>query len=128
MRKLLAFPLLVYVLIAAGCDNPAGTERRNLAGTWASVTVPGATLRMTITEVARSVQGAGSWLDPNQAIAFRVSGAHAEEVVSLLFEFESIPDVNFSGQFSDANTLQGTLTGGTFRALPVTFVREQTEE
>ena len=127
MRKLLVFPLLVCVLIAAGCDTPAGTERRSLVGTWTSTTAPGATLRMTVTEVARSVQGAGSWLDTDQAVAFRVSGAHAEEVVSLLFEFKSTPDVNFTGRFSDANTLQGTLTGGTFRGLPFTFLREQTE-
>lgn len=123
MRKLLAFPLLVCVLFAVGCNNPTGTQRRSLIGLWTSSQFGNGTVQMTLTEVAREVRGAGNWVRPDQAIAFGISGAHADETVSLLFEFKYEFDINFVGRFTDENTLQGSLTGGTFRGVPVTFVR-----
>ena len=123
MRKLLALPLLLVVLLASACDNPTGSQRRTLIGRWTSSEFGEGTVQMTLTEVAREVNGAGSWLRPDRATAFRVSGAHADETVSLLLEFRDGYDINFTGQFTDANTLQGSLVGGGFRDVPVTFVR-----
>lgn len=132
MRKLLAFAPLFCVLLLSACQSPTENERRSLAGHWTSTTLAATTVRMTITEVARSVEGAGSWVDPNRATAFAVSGAHAEESVSLLFEFREtpslMPNVNFLGVFRDKDTLEGTFTGGAFRGVPVTFVRLEKDD
>lgn len=128
MRKLPAFPLLLYLLLAGGCQNPTDTERRSLIGQWTSTGFAGNTVQMTLTEVAREVDGAGSWVGPESANAFRVSGAHAEETVSLLFQFKYLEDINFLGEFTDEDTLVGTLTGGEYRDRPITFVRVEPEE
>lgn len=125
MRKLLAFPLLFLVLMGVGCDNPTGNERRSLVGLWTSSGFAPATVQMTLTEVARTVEGAGSWVDPASATAFAVSGAHAEETVSLLFVFKDLPSVNFLGEFVDEDVMEGVLTGGPFRATPIRFEREE---
>lgn len=123
MRKLLAFPLLFSLVLAAGCQDPTGSERRSLIGRWTSSGFATTSVEMTLTEVAREVDGAGSWLDPDLATAFRVTGAHADESVSLLLEFEDRPDLNLRAEFTDEDTLVGTLTGGEFRDRPITFVR-----
>src|SRR5690606_14841971 len=128
MRKHLVFPLLLLSLLAAGCDDPTGSERRSLLGLWTSSDFGPATIRMTLSEVGRSVEGAGSWLTAEAAMAFGVSGAHAEETVSLLFDLEGTPDVTFTGEFTDEDTLEGTLTGGALREVPITFARAQRDE
>lgn len=128
MRKNLVFPLLLCVLLAAGCDDPTGSSRRSLLGLWTSSDFASATIRMTLAEIGRSVEGAGSWVSPDAALAFRVSGAHAEETVSLLFNLEDAPDVTFTGEFTSEDTLEGTLTGGALREVPITFTRVQRDE
>ena len=123
-------PLAVLLLttLSLACRGPAEPERRSLIGSWTSTDVGDNTvIQMTLTETAREVRGAGSWLEPTRALAFRVEGAHAEQRVALFLQFQSQESVGFQGRFTDQNTLSGALTGGGFRERPVTFQREARE-
>lgn len=126
MRKPLVWLLAVCLALTA-CSEPSGPERRSLIGTWTSTGFSAATVRLTLTESARNVNGAGSWVEATQARAFRVTGVHAEQVVSLIFQFQNAADLNFRGEFTAEHTLVGTLTGGDFREQPITFERVQRE-
>lgn len=114
---------LLAGLLLAACGNPSEPERRSIIGEWRAMG-PGLTqVQMTLTETARAVAGAGSWVEVAEAHAFRVTGAHAERSVSLLLDFDGMPDVNFRGRFSDEDTMDGSLNGGAIRGLEIQFVR-----
>jgi hypothetical protein len=116
--------LLLLIAVLAGCQGPAAPERRELLGSWASEGFGGGTIRMTLAETARSVDGAGSWTNVDQVLAFRVFGALARDEVSLFFDFPLREGINFQGYFGSADVLEGTLSGGEFRSHPVTFTRQ----
>lgn len=120
--KLLTFVLLTVV--AAGCQNTTVPERRDIFGSWISRSFPEGTLRMTLTETARAVEGAGSYVTETTAEAFRASGALADDEISLLLEFDTRENVNFQGVFTDEDTIEGSLTGGGFSRVPVVLARE----
>lgn len=116
---------LLLTTLALACRGPAEPERRSLIGSWSSDDLGNSTLiRMTLTETAREVRGAGSWLEPTRALAFRVEGAHAEQMVALFLQFQTEESIGFQGEFTDQNTLQGTLTGAGFRNQALTFQRD----
>ena len=119
-----ALLLLLAIGGLTACQTATTPERRELLGSWASSGFPGATIRMTVTETARAVQGAGSWLTLNGAEAFQVSGAFASDEVSLHFEFDGRPDINFQGYFEEADILVGHLTGDEYRRQPIRLERE----
>lgn len=125
MRR--SFFLLVFLLASAGCDTPSEPASFSIIGHWTSSAVDTLDIQMTISEAAREVNGAGSWVTPTQAMAFRVSGAHVEQSISLLFEFGDGPDVNFHGEFletaSDTLTMAGRLYGGSYRGSSIVFIR-----
>lgn len=108
-----------------GCQTTAGPERRDLLGTWMSDDVPGVTIRLTVAETARAVEGAGAWMETEGAHAFQVSGAFATDELALHLNFAERADVTFLGFFQDEDTLEGTLSGGEFNATPVSFRREE---
>jgi len=111
---------LVFLI---GCESTA-PERREVLGTWFGE-APNASMQMTLTEVGRSVDGVGSWLEAGDAFAFRVLGAVIGDEVSLLLEFGRRPNVNFNGTFVGYDVLEGTLTGGEYRRSPVTLHRDR---
>lgn len=130
MGKLLAIPLLALLLATVGCSSTTGPVNRDLAGTWVSEDFAPAIIRMTISEIALEVNGAGSWVTAQTALPFAVSGAHVEGRIALLFTFQYDLEVGFEGEFLDEDTLEGVLVGGAaeFRSEPITFVRLQDEE
>lgn len=120
--------LLLLLLTAAACETTSEPERRELLGSWASQNVPGAAVSMTLAESARSVDGAGYWVEGQDVRAFRVSGAIARGEVALHFDFETTDDLVFQGHFAAADSLHGVLAGGGIQQMPVTFVRESLVE
>ena len=134
MRRLPFIPLLALLLGGtAACDSPSEPKSFSIIGDWTSTQIDTLQIRMTLSETARSVNGAGSWLTPGTAMAFRVSGAHVARSISLLFDFDDRPDVNFHGEFqetaSDTLTLlTGRLYGGTYRGNQVVFVRSRDDD
>jgi hypothetical protein len=124
MRRVFRPAAALLLLLIAACTPATEPERRSLIGSWSSTEFGTTTVRMTLTETAREVRGAGSWIEPNRALAFHVEGAHAERAVALILLFPQAEAVSFRGAFTDAATLVGTLTGGRFREEPITFVRD----
>lgn len=124
MRHIARAAVVLVAVVLAGCQTTSVPERRDLLGSWVSTGFPGATIRMTLAETARSVVGAGSWLTLLDAVAFDVIGAIASDEVSLLLRFDDRPDINFQGFFEDEDILSGTITGAGYRRQPVVFERE----
>lgn len=121
-RRKISTILLLAAFLGA-CQGTTAPERRELLGSWESNNLPGVTIRMTLAETARSVDGAGSWTEDTIALAFRVSGAMARDEVSLFFDFHSRDAINFQGYFADADVLQGRLSGWGYREQAATFTK-----
>jgi hypothetical protein len=115
--------IIILALWLGACQGTTVPERRDLLGTWSTEELPGVVIRMTLAETARSVDGAGSWLGPDQALAFRVSGAVARDELSLFLDFNGLEAMNFQGRFQSADVLQGRLNGRGFRDHSVSFTR-----
>ena len=133
MRRVFLLPFFALMLVYAGCDTPTNTGSDfSVLGHWKTQEVDTLDVRMTLSETARSVAGAGSWVTASEASAFKVVGAHVGRSISLLFEFGDGPDVNFHGEFSetagDSLTMVGELNGGRFRGTRILFEREIEEE
>lgn len=133
MRRPLLIPIFALLVAGIACNSPSEPRTFSIVGNWTSTEADTLDIRMTISETARTINGAGSWLTPTRAMAFRLSGAHVARNISLLFEFGDGPDVNFHGEFqetaSDTLTLlAGRLYGGSYRGIPVVFVRRNREE
>ena len=69
----------------------------------------------------RSTSGAGRWSTAASANAFRVTGAHADSTVSILFDFDGQEDITFEGKFrkqavgnDNVTVMAGQLYGGGF--------------
>lgn len=115
-------PLAVLVVFV-GCEQTSAPPRRDIMGTWEMQGVPGTTVIMTLAEVARAVDGAGTWTDASGPFAFLAFGALAQDQVTLYFDFSSREDIGFQGRFVTANSIDGRLVGGGFQSVPATFVR-----
>jgi hypothetical protein len=121
-------PALLALLLLAACSTPSTPVDVSVNGHWTSVGIDTVKIQMTMSETARTINGAGSWVTPTRAVAFRVSGAHISQSISLLFDFVGDhPAVNFHGEFlttaRDSLTMTGQLDGGSYRGTSVVLVR-----
>lgn len=128
MRRSRCLPLLVLALLAGACNTPSEpTTRFSVLGQWATPAADSLGIVMTISETARQIHGAGSWVTASRVDAFSVSGARFEDEVSLLLEFSDRPGVTFQGLFQntprDSTLLTGKLYGGVYRGTGIVFVR-----
>ena len=133
MRRTSLLPFIALLMFSAGCDTPADTGVDfSVLGHWTTTAVDTLDIRMTLSETARNVSGAGSWLTTREALAFRVAGSHVGRSISLLFEFGDTSDITFHGEFlqtaNDSLTMAGQLYGGRFRGSRIVFVRRIDED
>lgn len=116
MRRPLLLPLLALLLAGAACSSPAEPVDASIVGDWTSTGIDTVAIRMTLSETAREIHGAGSWVTPTRQMAFEVSGAQVAESISLLFQFKFSENIHFHGEFlrtaSDTLTMAGELIGG----------------
>ena len=122
----LSWLLLLFPI--AACQGTNVPEQRDLLGSWISTGFAQGTIRMTLTETARAVEGAGSWVTTTSAEAFGVSGAVADDEVSLLLEFDGRADINFQGAFTDDDVIEGVLSGSGFQRTPIILDRQDLNE
>lgn len=116
--------LVVFaLLLVGGCGQTSAPIRRDILGSWVGTGPEGIAIQMTIAETARSIAGAGAWMESGEADAFSVSGALAGNRVSLYFDFSAREDITFQGDFITADRIVGTLNGGGFFDAPVRFDR-----
>lgn len=115
MRHLNRAIVLFGLTAILGCQGTTTPERRELSGSWETTAFPGATIRMTLTETAREVRGAGSWLTVVDAYGFGIGGALTGDEFSLLFTFDNRPDINFQGSFDGEDILKGRFAGDGYR-------------
>lgn len=123
MRRTIGAAALFVALLAAGCAEAAGPDRHSLLGRWRSEAVGGATIEMAISETGRAVTGAGRWVAGDSASAFSIGGANTGESVSLIFQFDTHPSLNFLGVFVDSDVLEGTIVGAGVPSQPARFNR-----
>jgi hypothetical protein len=129
LRKSVA--LLAGLLLTAACSNTSAPAVYSAVGTWQSVGFTPADVQMTLVETARSPAGAGRWIMTDSAAAFRVTGAHVDSLITLLFDFDGRSDVSLEGTFrpgkGDHATTQivGSLFGGGFSGEAITFERQE---
>ncbi|HET7321008.1 MAG TPA: hypothetical protein VFI96_00760 [Longimicrobiaceae bacterium] len=116
MRKPLA--CLLGLLLLAGCHNATAPKVFSIVGSWRSDDFAPATIDMTLVETGRSPVGAGRWATNDSVFAFRVTGAHVSNDVSLVFDFDGRADIDFQGSFqdlgNDSTLLAGALYGSGF--------------
>lgn len=131
MRRPLLIPLCVLAL--AACSNTNSPTIYSTAGSWRSRDFAPASVKITLVETARSTSGAGRWATTADADAFRVTGAHADSTVSLLFDFDGREDITFEGKFrkldvgsNNVTVMAGQLYGGGFHGED--FVLEPDED
>jgi hypothetical protein len=131
MRRPLLIPLCLLAL--AACSNTNSPTIYSTAGAWRSRDFAPASVKLTLVETARSTSGAGRWATDAGANAFRVTGAHADSAVSLLFDFDGREDITFEGKFRKQDVgsknvvvMAGQLFGGEFHGED--FVLEPDED
>jgi hypothetical protein len=123
-RHIRVLGLLLGLGMMLGCQAPEEPVRRDILGSWTSQSFGDVTIRMTVAETAREVDGAGIWITATKGYAFVVTGALARDEVSLHFDFDERQDVAFHGFFRDEDRMEGLLSGGEYRATPITFLRQ----
>ena len=132
MRRPLLLHLLTLLIAGAACSSPAAPDDASIIGDWTSTGIDSLAIRMTLSETAREINGAGSWLTPSQQMAFEVRGAQVAQSISLLFAFKDTPNIHFHGEFlrtaSDTLTMSGELIGGSYRGSRIVFVRRIEED
>ena len=129
MRKFLAFPLFLFFVLATGCSDPTGSEGRTADRQWASTGFASTTIEMGLTEVARSVEGAGSWVGrPRWRPPSASPGPTPKGPSRSSSSSRTAPTSTSSASSPTRTPSTGTLTGGDFRDRPITFVRVEPEE
>ena len=132
MRRPLLLPLFALLVGGAACSSPAEPVDASIIGDWRSTGIDTVDIRMTLSETAREINGAGSWVTPTQQVAFEVRGAQVAQSISLLFQFKYNENIHFHGEFlrtaSDTLTMAGELIGGTYRGNSIVFVRRVEED
>ena len=132
MRRPSLIPLLALLLAAAACSSPAAPVDASIIGDWTSTGIDTLTIQMTLSETAREINGAGSWVTPSTQMAFEVRGAQVAQSISLLFQFKYSENIHFHGEFlrtaSDTLTMAGELIGGSYRGSNIVFIRRVEED
>ena len=132
MRRPSLIPLLALLMAGAACSSPAEPVDASIIGDWTSIGIDTLDIQMTLSETAREINGAGSWVTPTQQMAFEVRGAQVAQSISLLFSFKDTPNIHFHGEFlrtaSDTLTMSGELIGGSYRGARIVFVRRVEED
>ena len=116
-RKLL---LLLLVLLSA-CGLPKATMR----GQWSGAN-EGFVLKLTLRESAEGdITGSGSIkTKEGETIALDVTGSNVYPHVTMTFSSTGYYDFNFTGEFSDNNTIDGKLNGSGFTDFEITLERQ----
>ena len=128
MRRSWRLSLLAILMTAGACDNPSQPNTRfSVLGQWTTTAADSLEIRMTLSETTRQIHGAGSWVTPTRQEAFAVTGARADDDISLHLNIEAAVDVTFQGEFrdtpGDSTLMIGQLFGGIYRGTGIVFVR-----
>lgn len=123
------FGLMLLLPLAACGDDPAEPENPTLDGRFVGNTF-GVQVDLALTETAGDVSGTGTLVVPTQpgsstttTIPVTITGTHNHPNVTLTARAEGQPDVTFVGQFTNDDTVSGTLTVPGFPAAPLILVR-----
>lgn len=112
MKRILLVTFLGLTLAACGDDG--GPEIPEFDGRW-----QGAMGSVVVTVTASEnddgvLNGSGTMSVGTESIAFSFDGIHAHPDVSFTGTASGFEDFNFSGEFTDDDTIHGSLSGSGF--------------
>ncbi len=124
MRAVRLLPLLLLLVFAAACgDSPSQPRTPSIDGAW-SGSAAGFTLNLVLASGAAGVSGNGTVSGEGTSIAVTATGTHVHPNVALTLQATGFQDLNFQGQFTDDNTINGTLNGSGFNNFALTLRRQ----
>lgn len=118
--------ILLSLLTLSGCKKEQTTSPEpnpSLTGRWFGAS-GGLMISLTLTESNQSVSGSGSISSGTQSLAITISGTHVYPNVSLNISATGYQPMNFTGRFSDKNTIPGKFNGSGFVDFDITLIRQ----
>ena len=119
-NQLFLLSILLLFLVACG---KAEEEIPSMTGKW-SGGGGGAVVNVTVNENDTEINGSGNLAGGSSSIALTVSGTNVYPNVSLTLSSTNYAPINFTGRFSDSNTIDGKLNGSGFNDLVISLVRQ----
>jgi hypothetical protein len=126
MRPVRHSLLALAVLLSAACssDSPSEPAVPNIDGTWVG-SQGGVATNVTLTGgTGGPVTGSGTISGGGSNFPITVTGTYSHPSVVLTIQAQGFPNLGFEGQFSDANTITGVLSGSGLNNLPYTLQRQ----
>lgn len=121
MHRFAAIFATAMLLTACGDQGPAIPQFK---GAW-SGQIQGVEMSLTATEDSQGrVSGSGTFHIPNDPLAFSVNGTHSHPSVSFTGSGTGMTDFNFSGDFTDDQTVHGALSGSGFNGEAIVLRRQ----
>jgi hypothetical protein len=121
-RSYVASLVALAVLIGAcgSSDKSGGPSLPTHDGTWSGYNA-GITLTATLDQAGSQVTGNGNFASTTASFAVTIVGTYVHPNVALTMSSPGFEDVNFSGAFTDNDSIAGTLNGSGFNGFAITL-------
>ena len=121
-KRLTQVLVLSIIAIACGGDDPSGPPYASFDGEWRGG-VAGLGLRVVVTDVDGDVNGSGT-ISGVTNISLTITGGHDHPDVEFSGMSPGFQSFTFSGEFEDANTVEGRADGSGFDNERVILTRQ----
>ena len=123
MHRIFLFLATIGMFIMGCGDDPvAPVPDPSMTGKWSGA-ASGFVVTLVLSETETQVSGSGTIADGNN-VPLTISGTNVYPNVSLNLAAQGFDSFNFTGRFSDANTIPGALNGSGFADDEITFIRQ----
>jgi hypothetical protein len=124
MKRLSFILLLLSLFIGCKKDDPVSPPPTpSMSGRWSGA-ASGLIVTLTLSQSGNDVIGSGLISGTTTSIAVEVTGTNVYPNVSLTFYATGYYPMNFTGKFSDNNTIPGKFNGSGFSDFSITLIRQ----